>query len=154
MPISVQCPSCGKKLTAKDELAGKKATCPGCKKLFVIPAARPLSQPKPLAPAEPAATTTYRAAYRRRRKLNLLPWYIGGGIVLCLTIVLVIIFSMSGGDRSIAKNTEPVSKADTKPKSETKPAPKPPEPRSEPKPEVTRTDPSPEVKPEPARAKA
>ena len=38
MPIITQCPSCGKKLKAPDENAGKQARCPQCKKPFVIKA--------------------------------------------------------------------------------------------------------------------
>jgi len=30
MPISFQCPQCGKKLKAPDKAAGKTSTCPGC----------------------------------------------------------------------------------------------------------------------------
>jgi predicted RNA-binding Zn-ribbon protein involved in translation (DUF1610 family) len=30
MPISFQCPQCGKKLKAPDNAAGKSSTCPGC----------------------------------------------------------------------------------------------------------------------------
>jgi len=143
MPIGVQCPGCGKKLTAKDELAGKKATCPGCKKVLVIPAARPLSQPKPPVPAKPAAVTFKPAV--RRRKRNLLPLYLGSGVILCLAIVLVVIFRMSGGDRNTAKITAPLPKTDTTPKAEASPAPKAPEPR----PEFAKTDTTanPELKP-------
>ncbi len=36
MPISVTCP-CGKKLTAPDTLAGKRAKCPGCKEFVNVP---------------------------------------------------------------------------------------------------------------------
>lgn len=36
MPIEISCP-CGKRLRAKDELAGKKAKCPGCGTLLQIP---------------------------------------------------------------------------------------------------------------------
>ena len=41
MSIHVQCPNCGKRLTSKDELAGQNATCPGCKKVMVVPAISP-----------------------------------------------------------------------------------------------------------------
>jgi len=134
MPFSVQCPSCGKKLTAKDELAGKKATCPGCKKILAIPAARPSSQPKSRVPAMPAATPFTPAV--RRRKRNWLPVCVGGGgVVACLAIVLVIIFSTSGGDRNIAKDTAPTPQTGTKPKTEARPAPKP-----EQKPELAKSD--------------
>ena len=35
--ITVPCPSCGKKLSAPPQAAGKKATCPKCKAPVVIP---------------------------------------------------------------------------------------------------------------------
>ena len=38
MPISVDCPSCGKTLRAKDSAAGKSAKCPSCAELITIPA--------------------------------------------------------------------------------------------------------------------
>jgi len=37
MPIIVQC-SCGKRLSAKDELRGKRVKCPGCQTLLTVPA--------------------------------------------------------------------------------------------------------------------
>ena len=43
MPIPIKC-ACGKKLSLKDELAGKKVKCPACQKV--------LSVPKPKAPEE------------------------------------------------------------------------------------------------------
>lgn len=48
MPIRVTCPipSCAKKLSVKDELAGKRVKCPGCQTPIQIPAAE--------APPEPA----------------------------------------------------------------------------------------------------
>jgi hypothetical protein len=42
MPIIVQC-SCGKKLSAKDELRGKKVKCPGCQQLLTVPPGQPES---------------------------------------------------------------------------------------------------------------
>src|SRR5438094_4752476 len=41
MPIKFSCPNCAKSFTVKDQLAGKRANCPACKK--------PLSVPKPSA---------------------------------------------------------------------------------------------------------
>ncbi len=38
MPIKFKCPGCQKGLTVKDELAGKKATCPACRTPLTIPA--------------------------------------------------------------------------------------------------------------------
>ncbi len=37
MPISVDCPQCGKTLRAKDAAAGKTAKCPSCQGLITIP---------------------------------------------------------------------------------------------------------------------
>jgi hypothetical protein len=38
--IKFKCPHCGKEVSAGDDNAGKKGRCPGCKEIFVIPAAR------------------------------------------------------------------------------------------------------------------
>ncbi len=40
MAIRFRCPSCKKSLTVKDEMAGRRAACPVCKKGFKIPAPR------------------------------------------------------------------------------------------------------------------
>jgi phage FluMu protein Com len=45
VPIDVQCNSCGKRLRAPDNRAGKQVRCPQCKETFTIPAAQ-TSQPK------------------------------------------------------------------------------------------------------------
>ena len=37
MPISVNCPHCGKRLKAPDSAAGKRAKCPGCGKAVQLP---------------------------------------------------------------------------------------------------------------------
>ena len=50
--IKFKCPHCGKEVSAGDENAGKKGRCPGCKELFVIPAAAAAK------PARPAAAPT------------------------------------------------------------------------------------------------
>lgn len=36
MPITVKC-GCGRKLTAKEEMAGKKAKCPNCNTVLTLP---------------------------------------------------------------------------------------------------------------------
>jgi hypothetical protein len=41
MPISCECPECGKRLKAADSAAGKKAKCPDCGAAVPIPALRP-----------------------------------------------------------------------------------------------------------------
>src|SRR6516164_3158746 len=38
MAIKFNCPHCKKAFNVKDELAGKRAACPGCKKVLVVPA--------------------------------------------------------------------------------------------------------------------
>lgn len=45
MPIKVQCPSCSKSFKAKDELAGRRVKCPGCKQPINIPAKAPAPAP-------------------------------------------------------------------------------------------------------------
>jgi predicted RNA-binding Zn-ribbon protein involved in translation (DUF1610 family) len=39
MPINMSCPSCGKTLSAPDSAAGKKARCPSCSQIMIVPAA-------------------------------------------------------------------------------------------------------------------
>ena len=41
MSIRVLCPSCQKKLNAKEELAGKRVKCPGCGQVLVVAAPDP-----------------------------------------------------------------------------------------------------------------
>lgn len=51
--IKFKCPQCAKEISAADEHAGRKAKCPKCQTVFVIPGARaaPPAPPKPVAPA-------------------------------------------------------------------------------------------------------
>ena len=37
MPIKMNCPSCGKTLSAPDAAAGKKAKCPACGQVMTVP---------------------------------------------------------------------------------------------------------------------
>jgi hypothetical protein len=37
MPINFNCPACGKKTKAPDEMAGKRARCPMCKEVIEVP---------------------------------------------------------------------------------------------------------------------
>jgi outer membrane biosynthesis protein TonB len=161
MPLSIQCPNCGKKLTAKDEMAGKKATCPACKKVLLIPSARPAARPTPPpAPlvSEKDFTDNVIKPVGRRRKRKLLPLYVGGGaVVVCLAIIAIVLANMSSGDRKVAKSTEPAPKASAAPRTAATPAPKP-QPKPEPKPAIAKTettskpdakdDPEPEPRPE------
>jgi hypothetical protein len=45
--IQVQCPGCGQKLKAKEELAGRRLKCPGCGDPVLVPAGRPSAPPGP-----------------------------------------------------------------------------------------------------------
>src|SRR5438105_1252180 len=65
MPITFQCPNpnCQRRMTVKDELAGKRGTCTACKQPIVVPSANGTAAPAaaakpPTAPAaaKPAAT--------------------------------------------------------------------------------------------------
>jgi hypothetical protein len=49
MPIKFKCPnpSCQKTLSVKDQLAGKKAACPACKKVLTIPTPPTVATPAP-----------------------------------------------------------------------------------------------------------
>ena len=51
--IHMVCPGCGKKLHAKDELAGRTARCPNCRQPVAIPEAPEPSDTIPLDDAEP-----------------------------------------------------------------------------------------------------
>jgi hypothetical protein len=54
MPIIFNC-TCGKKLQARDELAGKKLKCPGCHKVLPVPAVNPPLAKPVLASSSPSA---------------------------------------------------------------------------------------------------
>lgn len=45
MPITCECPECGKRLKAADSAAGKKAKCPDCGGAVPIPALKPKKKP-------------------------------------------------------------------------------------------------------------
>lgn len=70
MPITLGCPSCGKRFRARDESAGKRVKCPYCQ--AAVPVASPaeaqnaaapterVPPPAPVAPAAPPPPTAYR----------------------------------------------------------------------------------------------
>lgn len=55
MPINMSCPSCGKTLAAPDSAAGKRAKCPACSQVMIVPAAPQAegSGPPPQPPSTP-----------------------------------------------------------------------------------------------------
>ena len=58
MPISVTCASCGKRLKARDELAGKRLPCPNCGQKVVVPAPKEDSDEYLLQPERPSEEET------------------------------------------------------------------------------------------------
>ena len=73
--IRMVCPGCGKKLHAKDELAGGTARCPNCRQPITIPEAPPPSETIPLDDAEPGehvipASEDHIATSPRIERLN------------------------------------------------------------------------------------
>ncbi len=53
--ISFACPACNRKLSVKDEFAGKRGTCPHCKKPLLVPVLAPAAVPARPVPPAPAA---------------------------------------------------------------------------------------------------
>lgn len=54
MPIKFTCPHCKRGFVFKDQFAGKKGACPGCKKIVTIPNAAPTAPAPPKPPPAPA----------------------------------------------------------------------------------------------------
>jgi hypothetical protein len=52
--IHFKCPHCQKDIATADEHAGKKARCPGCKEIVVVPSRPPASKGTPPAPRRPS----------------------------------------------------------------------------------------------------
>jgi len=70
MPISASCPSCGAKINAPDNLAGRSVKCPKCANPFTVPAAGAAAdaiQATPAAPAYVAPPTPPRRPAREAR---------------------------------------------------------------------------------------
>ncbi len=71
MPIKMNCPSCGKALTAPETAVGKKAKCPTCGQIMIVPEAvrdaeelgAPLPPPSAPFSPEPAAESSQEGLY-------------------------------------------------------------------------------------------
>jgi hypothetical protein len=64
--IRVECPSCGSRLNAKPELAGKTCKCPKCRQPVTIP--RPEPEAPPAAPAPPPQAEKPRERLERQHR--------------------------------------------------------------------------------------
>jgi len=69
MAIRLTCPECGKELSVRDELAGRRGKCPGCGGIITVPDA---------AGEEPALTA--QPVTRRPRKSRL--WPVAGALAM------------------------------------------------------------------------
>ena len=54
MTVSFYCPSCGKKVKAKEKYAGRQVQCPGCRAEVMVPPLEPVAATPAAAPAGPA----------------------------------------------------------------------------------------------------
>ena len=118
MSISVTC-KCGKRLKAKDELAGKRVRCPGCGKAIVL-SVSPDSKPNVQARSQTnnkagsqARNTRTAGSNRRphnprlqRHSSNKLFWILGGTGVASVIAIMIVLFSLQNDDNgnSIGEN--------------------------------------------------
>ncbi len=63
MPIKFSCPHCKRVMTVKDQMAGKKGTCTGCKQVVTVP--RPAVAPPAPNAADAVQKQPVRAEGRR-----------------------------------------------------------------------------------------
>ncbi|MBP3960363.1 hypothetical protein J8F10_34475 [Gemmata sp. G18] len=69
MPITLGCPSCGKRFRARDESAGKRVKCPYCQAAVPVPTAEESAEAgAPTAPLPPVAPPPHPRALLPRRR--------------------------------------------------------------------------------------
>ena len=169
MPISFQC-SCGKRLRAADESAGKAGVCPRCGASVIVPAPQapaPLPQEAPFGfapsagPAEPApsdALGSQLASSSERESLPDLGGAAGAEALPSLT-------ATPGAPEEAAPQLDlkpaaeppsPAASTTAEPPADAEPAPAaaPPEPETPPEPPPAAAPPEPETPPEPAAPSA
>ncbi len=89
MSIKVSCPSCGRKLTAAEQGAGKQVKCPGCGATMILPA--PTEPPVDATPAEPVERPVLDGKEKRARAPRPLPLpVVLTAIYVALTAVAVL----------------------------------------------------------------
>ena len=81
MPIRVTC-ACGKKYTFKDEFAGRRAKCPACGQVVVIPGERATAAPRPAPKAAPAGLVI-----RKPKEVSNALLYGGLGVVAGVVVI-------------------------------------------------------------------
>jgi hypothetical protein len=99
MPISVAC-TCGKKLTVKDESAGKKVRCPACQTILKIPVPESpeedgefpdLEDEEDLAPPTRSRSTKSKSKDRKLKSSDSrgagTKWWIIGAVLFCVGLV-------------------------------------------------------------------
>lgn len=100
MSTTVQCPGCGKKLKASDQLAGKRVKCPECGHVMVVPALAAIQKgvksvqsvtPPPVASGVGSAVAAVPVPPRRRIRW---PWAAAGGVG---TVAIVVGISFALG---------------------------------------------------------
>jgi hypothetical protein len=112
MPITIRCPSCSATAIAPDAAAGKKAACPKCKKMLIVPvpshAVTPAAHHKPPVEVEEDIPVISQAVeeddalaerYDKARSPvtpRWLWWAVGGVSVAVLVVVAVIIGVLLG----------------------------------------------------------
>ncbi len=121
MPVETLCETCGKRLRAPDQLAGKRMNCPACKSPVEFPAeqAVSLSDAIDLLSSGPLAVgnsptddrfsppAPFAAARRERSGMNrsvVVGLSILGGCVLLVVLVAVILSSPKNSDSDLAAN--------------------------------------------------
>jgi hypothetical protein len=97
--IHFTCPSCGRALRAKDDMAGKKSKCPGCGHAVSIdpPEVVPIVEPEP-APAAPWWAPKARAKNPAQEALQAL-----GGLAVLVAVGLIIYAVVKGNRRDDAR---------------------------------------------------
>lgn len=104
MSISVQCSCCGKKLKAKDELAGKRLKCPVCRAELSVPppagaaGVRPESAPEYISSLGEGASSPGPARW--------LPWGIAVVALLAAGVLAVAALNSASKGRSLANDLE------------------------------------------------
>ena len=133
MPISIQCPSCGKRLHGQNELAGKRVKCPKCGQVLVMPGARPpaISSFRPTPQSSFNRPDTAGAERNAEHGITVPPpskrWPLYVGISLALVVLAIasaVFLERSGSNSDRAAHVQVVAVPQKLPASVVDPAPK------------------------------